>query len=120
MTPENLLSSTAKQKVVETLYKYKQPVHIRRIITLSGLLPRSIQLALKALCEAELVIKKQERTIQYFLNKNHKSYDFISQIYKTKIENEIENRVKNYLNLSSSISFIEDAKKLVRSIKSMQ
>lgn len=118
MNIEQLISSQAKLLCLKVMLSFQEPIHLRRIVNLTGLQVRSVQLALNFFKSIKLV-KQSSRAnkIEYQFNKTSANFFLIESFFKELNSTEIKMRSSSYTNFIASVTFIEDSKELFNSIK---
>ena len=118
MTIDAMLSSRAKFKCIQTLAVCGVPIHLRRIINLTRLQPRSVQIAMQALNKMRVVkSKKQGNKLYYELNRSAPHYQDLHYFIKGLQSSTINKRSETYQSLDASINFINTAKALLSTLK---
>lgn len=120
MEIDQVLSSTAKFKVLKVLLKNPSPSRVRNLEQRTGLAVRSVQVALNNLVNEKVVIrKKQNNKPVYYLNKSSTSYSLLNSIFKTIELDRIAKRSDKYSKKAKkTFQFISEASELFKKAKS--
>lgn len=116
MEVAKILSSTAKFEVLNILFKDPSPLRVRNLEQRTGLAVRSVQVALNNLVNEKVVIRKnQNNNPVYFLNKSHKSYGLINNIFKAIELDRVARRSDSYhKKAKKTFQFISEAGELFK------
>ena len=114
-----ILSSTAKYRILRTLFLQNSSIPLRHIAYLSKLYINSVQHGIKNLLKNHLLIKKSYgREIHFSINRKHPSYMLIKDIFEYEMKRKIQARSKTYIEgATSSLNFINYSIKLFRKIQ---
>jgi predicted transcriptional regulator len=120
MEVAQVLSSTAKFEVLNILFKDPSPLRVRNLEQRTGLAVRSVQVALNNLVNENVVIRKnQNNKPVYYLNKSHKSYSLINNIFKAIELDRIARRSDSYnAKAKKTFQFISEASELFKKARS--
>lgn len=115
----DIINNKSKIICLRIIVTYSAPIHLRRIVNLSKLQPRSVQLALTSLKKSKVLLsRKNKNRVEYFINKNFINLDLLLSIINNLAV--FENRINNNLSsmFENSIKFIHETNSLVSKMKS--
>ena len=114
-----ILSSTAKYRILRTLFLQNKSIPLRHIAYLSKLYINSVQHGIKNLLKNHLLIKKSHgRELHFSMNRKHPSYILIKDIFESEMKRKIQARAKIYFeNATSSLNFINSSLRLFKKIQ---
>jgi hypothetical protein len=93
----DVLSSSAKFRIIHLLFQADMPMHLRNIELMSGLAVRSVQVALKSLLAQKILTKqKQGRRHLYKLNRTAGLYPLLKGTFKAMNKESIRLRAANH------------------------
>ena len=115
----DILSSSAKLKVLETLNYQTSPCGLREIAYSSELPLRSVELALKSLLKAKIVSRKKlGKYFAFSINKKHLYYPALNKLFVECMKVELSQRALSYSKKAkSSLKFINDTHKMFDEIR---
>lgn len=111
-----IFSSKARIKVLRTLYYQQEPLPLRQIAYISETTLFSIQRALHQMVEEGLIVKKKQNQYRLFsLNRDHRHYHFLNQVFDA--EREIPLLCCYDKKAASLLDFVCDARNLLKAAK---
>jgi hypothetical protein len=118
MNITDIINSKSKVVCLQIIAGYSEPIHLRRIVNLSGLQPRSIQLALHSLKELRVLkTRKNKNRIEYSLNTNSMDVSRLLPVIEN-LNAFQKNTTPDYKEqFLASIQFIDQARCLLNNIK---
>ncbi len=114
-----LLSSSARTEILRALYYQPEPIGLRALARIAGVLPRSAEVALAALVDEGLVSSTRDAMGPlYTLNRTHSDARLLEAVFTAATRVVIVNRCRT-LNAKAPriLPFIREAEKMLASAK---
>jgi len=117
-----LLSSSARTQILRTLHYQPEPIGLRPLARLAGVLPRSAELALDALANEHLVcVSHDSKGPRYAINREHADTAILAAVFTAATSASIASRSRSLSARATHIlPFIRETGNMLASAKAVR